>query len=240
MTPLRHRTAPAAGLAAVAALAAALAAGCGNRTNDVVKGKTLFVQKCGSCHTLKRANTQGQIGPNLDDAFAEARRDGLGKRTIEGIVYRQILHPRKGSKMPAGLVKGEDARDVATYVGDAVAEPGEDTGELAQAGKPKASNKTAREQGGKLQIDADPSGALAFAFSKAIAKAGAIQLVMKNPAPIQHDISLKGAGIDQHGAVVGTGGTSTVRATVKPGTYTFYCSVPGHEAGGMKGTLTVR
>ena len=39
---------------------------------------------------------------------------------------------------------------------------------------------------------------------------------------------------------MGKGGTSKVSVNLKPGTYTFYCSVPGHEAGGMKGTLTVK
>ena len=42
------------------------------------------------------------------------------------------------------------------------------------------------------------------------------------------------------GPVVGTGGDSKFTVTLKPGTYTFFCSVPGHEAGGMKGTLVVK
>ena len=41
-------------------------------------------------------------------------------------------------------------------------------------------------------------------------------------------------------AYISDGGTSTVTENLKPGTYTFYCSVDGHEAAGMKGTLTVK
>ena len=63
---------------------------------------------------------------------------------------------------------------------------------------------------------------------------------MANKSSVPHDIAVRGAGVSQVGAVVQNGGTSTVTATLKPGTYTFYCSVDGHEAAGMKGTLTVK
>jgi uncharacterized cupredoxin-like copper-binding protein len=56
---------------------------------------------------------------------------------------------------------------------------------------------------------------------------------------VPHDIAIKGA-VNQVGPVVSGGGVSTVTATLSPGTYTFYCSVPGHEQAGMKGTLTVK
>jgi plastocyanin len=216
--------------------------GCGSRGShpDLVNGKTLFVGKCGSCHTLARANTKGIVGPNLDAAFASARAQGFAHTGIEGVVRDQISHVRRGSVMPLNLVTGNDARDVAAYVGYAAAKPGQDSGALASAGQSKTSNKPAVEQNGQLNIPADPSGALAFVYSKANASAGSVTLVMPNKAPISHDISIKGNGIDQHGQVVGQGGTSKVTANLKPGTYEFYCSVPGHEAGGMKGTLTVK
>jgi azurin len=74
---------------------------------------------------------------------------------------------------------------------------------------------------------------------KASAPAGSIKFVMPNKAPIQHNIALKGP-VTATGPVVGSGGTSSFTASLKPGSYEFYCSVPGHEAGGMKGTLTVK
>jgi plastocyanin len=230
-------------LALLAALAVvAVAAGCGGRGSqpDLVNGKTLFVQKCGSCHTLARANTKGIQGPDLDDAFHEARAQGFKDSGIKGVVYNQISHVRRGSIMPLNLVTGQNAKDVAAYVGFAAANPGKDSGELAAAGQPKQSSKPAVEQNGQLNIPADPTGALAFTYSKANAKAGQVTLVMPNKSPITHDISIKGNGINQQGPRVGNGGTSKVTANLKPGTYTFYCSVPGHEAGGMKGTLTVK
>jgi plastocyanin len=225
-----------------AMLAGLIAVGCGPRGDhpDFVNGKTLFAQKCGSCHTLARANTKGIQGPNLDAAFVTARADGFRDSGIEGVVFNQISHVRRGSIMPDNLVKGQDARDVAAYVGYAAANPGKDSGELANAGQPKTSNKTAVAKNGTLTIPADPTGALAFQFGKASATAGSVTLEMPNKSSITHDISVKGNGIDQKGPQVGQGGTSKVTADLKPGTYTFYCSVPGHEAGGMKGTLTVK
>jgi mono/diheme cytochrome c family protein len=227
---------------ALALLAVAIvAAGCGNDdTNDLVKGKTLFVQKCGSCHTLSRAGTKGVQGPNLDAAFAASRRDGMTDATIEGIVYGQIGDVRRNSIMPRDLVTGSDRHDVSAYVGRSAARPGQDAGQLAQAGTNKNANKTAKASGGKLTLDSDPTGALAFSAGKATSPAGALQLVMKNLASIQHNIAIEGNGIDKKGAVVGKGQTSQVSATLKPGKYTFLCTVPGHAEGGMKGTLTVK
>jgi mono/diheme cytochrome c family protein len=228
-------------LAAAVACAAVVTSGCGReRAEDVVNGKTLFVQKCGSCHTLARANTSGVQGPDLDAAFGPARGDGLGEDTIEGVVHRQIAFPRRNSIMPRDLVTGDDVGDVAAYVALVAGQPGEDTGELAQAGQPKVSKKPVVAQNGTLTIDADPSGALSFTAVNAEAPAGPIELVMENQAPIQHNIAVRDGSVDEKGPVVGSGGTSRVKATLKPGKYEFYCSVPGHEAGGMKGTLTVK
>jgi mono/diheme cytochrome c family protein len=122
-------------LAALAAAAVALPlAACGRDEDDLSKGKALFTERCGSCHTLARAGTQGQVGPSLDAAFRTALAAGEGRQTVQGIVHSQILHPRKSSQMPAGLVKGSDAEDVAAYVAYAAARPGDDQGALAQAG----------------------------------------------------------------------------------------------------------
>jgi len=128
-----------AALAALGAVALALALGaCGRNDPNLETGKAKFVEKCGSCHTLARAGTQGTTGPNLDTAFQAALRDGLDRDTVEGVVHRQILHPRSDSQMPAGLVEGEDASDVAAYVGYAAARTGDDEGALASAGLAQA------------------------------------------------------------------------------------------------------
>jgi uncharacterized cupredoxin-like copper-binding protein len=64
---------------------------------------------------------------------------------------------------------------------------------------------------------------------------------MTNPSPVGHNVALKGgSGVDEKGDVVQGDAKSTVEATVQAGQYEFYCSVPGHEQSGMKGTLTVK
>jgi mono/diheme cytochrome c family protein len=126
-------------LAPLCAVAIALPlGGCGRDEPNLENGKAKFVEKCGSCHTLARAGTGGTTGPDLDTAFQTALADGFDRDTIEGIVHRQILHPNTTGVMPAGLVKGGDAGDVAAYVGYAAARKGKDEGALASAGLAQA------------------------------------------------------------------------------------------------------
>ena len=100
---------------------AARRSGYSQGTGDRTKGKELFKQSCGSCHTLADAGTTGQIGPNLDYAFVESRKNGLGESTIVQVVRGQIAypvqHPSTGAPgMPANILEGQDAEDVASYV----------------------------------------------------------------------------------------------------------------------------
>jgi plastocyanin len=144
--------------------------------------------------------------------------------------------------MPADQYTGDDARDVAAYVALVAGRPGEDQGALAVAGAPKVSNKPILARGGVLQIDADRTGALAFASTRAESGAGAVEFRMANPSGVDHNIALRGPGGRDLGTgeVVGQGGTSAFTADVSPGEYEFLCTVAGHADGGMKGTLTVK
>jgi hypothetical protein len=136
------------GLTALAAVML-IAAGCGAvarvTSGNPAQGKTLFVAKCGGCHTLANAKTQGQTGPNLDNAFAAAKDQGFGISTIVDVVRGQIAYPdsRPGTictrptrphagnglnctsrpGMTANLLHGQQARDVAVYVGLCSADP---------------------------------------------------------------------------------------------------------------------
>lgn len=101
------------------------AAGCGSTGHttggDSARGKQLFVAKCGSCHTLADAGTQGTIGPNLDWAFRVVREQGFAESTIRDVVRGQIAYPVQRPAtgepgMPANLVTGDDADSVAAYV----------------------------------------------------------------------------------------------------------------------------
>jgi plastocyanin len=229
--------------------AAAGAGGCNlaDSGTNLVNGKEQFVAKCASCHVLERAGATGVTGPNLDEAFQRARHDGFGESTFEGLVFAQILNPAKNPQidpetrreaiMPADLVTGEDAEDVAAYVASAAGKPGEDSGALAEVGG--GPEGTAEAENGVLEIPAAESGALYYQFADATAPAGQLTIQSPNESSVDHDISLEGGGVDERGEVVKDGGVSEIEVDLEPGEYTFYCSVEGHREGGMEGTLTV-
>ncbi|HEY6963418.1 MAG TPA: c-type cytochrome [Gaiellaceae bacterium] len=107
-------------------LVTALAAsGCGAvgrvTSGDPSQGKALFTQKCGACHTLADAKTQGTIGPNLDNAFSPDKEQGFSEQTMQDIVRGQIAYPE--APMPANLYRGTDAKDVAVYVAKCAGNP---------------------------------------------------------------------------------------------------------------------
>lgn len=118
-------------LLVLAALVAVVlpASGCGTTSADPERGRILFVQKCGNCHTMAQAGTAGVQGPDLDGAFASAREAGEGGDTVEGIVKAQVEFPRPSNdnpavSMPADIVTGQDLEDVAAYVGLYAGVPG--------------------------------------------------------------------------------------------------------------------
>jgi mono/diheme cytochrome c family protein len=204
---------------------------------NLIAGKQLFVAKCGSCHVLARAQTKGTTGPNLDEAFQQALKDGIERSGITGAIHGQILHPNRNGVMPAKLVTGDQAYDVAAYVAQSVAAGGKDTGLLATAVKQAGGGKPAVEKNGSIEIDADPTGQLAFVTDAATGTPGQIAIKMGNKSGTPHDIVIDGKG---KGEVVQNGGTSQFQADFAAGSYTFYCSVPGHRAAGMQGKLTVK
>jgi mono/diheme cytochrome c family protein len=115
-------------------------------TANLSRGKELFSAKCGSCHTLAHAGTSGTTGPNLDDAFRQDRADGVKSTSIQGLIDSWIQYPNSQGVMPARLLTGQDAQDVAAYVGLVAAIPGQDTGALAQAGAVQGTSPAAGKQ----------------------------------------------------------------------------------------------
>ncbi len=92
-----------------------------------------------------------------------------------------------------------------------------------------------------LKFEAEPGSALAYTEKTATAKAGTVNIEFNNPQQLSHDVAIE----DSSGKVVGetelvSDGTTTATANLKPGTYTFFCTVPGHREAGMEGTLTVK
>jgi mono/diheme cytochrome c family protein len=121
-------------VASAALLAGGVAAGCDTQEDaDLERGRTLFQNNCGTCHTLAEAGTNIDVGPDLDASFAAARASGMDQDTIEGVVQTQIENPRTIRQdnpnydetfMPANIVTGRDAEDVAAYVASVAGIPG--------------------------------------------------------------------------------------------------------------------
>ena len=110
------------------------------------------------------------------------------------------------------------------------------------AGGAAAGGKANPAQGGEtLTFEADPDGGLAYTSETASAEAGKVTIDFTNPQPLSHDVVIEDAAGEGVAAteVINEGSDSTV-ADLKPGKYTFFCSVPGHREAGMEGTLTVK
>lgn len=90
-----------------------------------------------------------------------------------------------------------------------------------------------------LQLAADPT-ALAFDKPELTAKPGKITIDFDNPAPLEHNVVIEQDGKELAGFEPITEGEEELTAELEPGTYTFFCSVPGHREAGMEGTLTVK
>jgi plastocyanin len=114
-----------------------------------------------------------------------------------------------------------------------VQSPTASTGTPAPASSPAASATT------KLKLAANPAGQLAYDTKQLSAKAGTVTIEMANMSPIEHDVAVSEGSKILGQTPVFTGGTKSVTLKLKPGTYTFFCTVPGHRQAGMEGTLTV-
>jgi len=102
-----------------------------------------------------------------------------------------------------------------------------------------ASAPAAHAPAGALKLAANPAGQLSYNTKTLSAKAGTVTIVMANMSPVEHNVT-----VAQGSKVLGatptfTGATRTLSLKLKPGKYTFYCSVPGHRQAGMEGTLNV-
>lgn len=92
-----------------------------------------------------------------------------------------------------------------------------------------------------LDVEADPSGSLAYTTDTATAKAGKVTVNFTNSSPVPHDVAIE----DSSGETIAetevlAEGSDSTTAELEPGEYTFFCSVPGHRQAGMEGTLTVK
>ena len=91
----------------------------------------------------------------------------------------------------------------------------------------------------EITLTADPSGAVAFDRKELTGKAGTVTITLVNESPIGHNVAVARGAQELGRSDTITGDETELRVDLKPGEYEFYCTVTGHRAGGMEGTLTV-
>jgi uncharacterized cupredoxin-like copper-binding protein len=109
----------------------------------------------------------------------------------------------------------------------------------ATTGTPAPASSPAAHAGGTLKLAADASGQLAYDTKQLSATAGSVKIVFTNSSPIEHDVTIAEGSKVLAATPAFMGGSKSLTVALKPGKYTFYCSVPGHRQAGMEGTLNV-
>lgn len=107
--------------------------------------------------------------------------------------------------------------------------------------EPPADETTEAPGASTLELAAEVGGALAFDRTELSAPPGEVTIVLTNDSAIPHNVAIEDASgaLVVEGEIFAGGGTRETTATLEAGTYTFFCSVPGHREAGMEGTLTV-
>jgi plastocyanin len=142
---------------------------------------------------------------------------------------------RAGEKFEAvGADNAAEGEAPAADEEEPVGESGEEQPEEAQP-----EGEAAQGPGWTLQLAADPS-AIAFDKTSLTSKPGKVTIDLDNPAPLEHDVAIEADGKEIAKSELITESKTSVSADLAPGTYTFYCTVPGHREAGMEGTLTVK
>jgi plastocyanin len=113
-------------------------------------------------------------------------------------------------------------------------------GTSTSSGGTRVARGNGSRHGGALRLAADPSGRLRYEPRTLRSKSQRVSIAFTNRSPLPHNLTIASG----HGTVLGAtrtfhGGTEVLTIKLKPGRYTFYCSVPGHRTAGMQGTLIV-
>ena len=162
------------------------------------------------------------------------------RKTGAGSLFGLVIAPDG-----KGIYFVDDGENTLNLLSE-VQSPAPSTSSAAAATPPSQTPSTSTASatpgaGQALSLEANPKGQLMFNKTALSAKAGKVSIAYTNVSPLEHNLTVASAS----GAVLGAtptfrGGTKTLTLNLEPGTYKFYCSVPGHREAGMEGTLTVK
>jgi plastocyanin len=170
----------------------------------------------------------------------------VGGATTFAVLHAKDEEQAKGAELERAGEKFEtEANDDTSREGQPPGEGEAPGGKDSEGGKQGGSEKesagaAASGPGGTLKLAADPTD-IAFDTTSLKSKPGKVTIDFTNPSTLEHDVAIEGDGGEEiAGSELIAKGETSVSAELAPGTYTFYCTVPGHREAGMEGTLTVK
>jgi plastocyanin len=171
--------------------------------------------------------TYTQFGANTPDTAAPESANKAPSATSESTAPAESTPP-----VPAPTASTPAKTSPAKKAPAKKETPKATTGTPAPPSSPAAAATT-------LKLAADPAGRLAYTNKQLSAKAGKVTVDFSNASPVEHDVAIAQGSSVAGQTPVFTGGSKTLTVTLEPGTYNFYCTVPGHRQAGMEGMLTV-
>jgi len=133
---------------------------------------------------------------------------------------------------------GSSSSEAATTSSTETPAP-ESSAPTATTGTPTPPSSPAAGATSALKLAANPEGQLSFDTKQLSAKAGSITITFSNASPLEHNVAIAEGAKVLGSTPTFAGGSKQLTLTLKPGKYTFYCTVPGHRQAGMEGTLSV-
>jgi plastocyanin len=156
----------------------------------------------------------------------------IGATTSFAVLHAQDEQEAKASELARAGEEAEEEEASPIEGGSTSAEEGGGEAAKAQPAKPVPAASA-------LKLAADPSK-IAFDTTQLTANAGKVTIDFDNPAPLEHNVAIEQGGKQIAISETIASGETSVSAELKPGTYTFLCTIPGHAEAGMEGTLTVK
>jgi plastocyanin len=153
-----------------------------------------------------------------------------------------VLHAKDEEKAKAAETERAGEKFEAEGNDEAAGEattPGETGSEGKPKGDEEAAAGAAAGPGGTVKLAADPTD-IAYDTTSLSSKPGKVTIDFTNPSALEHDVAIEAEGKEIAGSELIAKSETSVSADLAPGTYTFYCTVPGHREAGMEGTLTVK
>ena len=165
---------------------------------------------------------------------------------VIGATTFSVLHAQDEEKAKAAeneIANEEFEADDADVQAEEAAEAEEaekKSGQAESGGGEAGGEAAAKGPGGTLKLAADPTQ-IAYDTTELTSKPGKVTIDFENPAALEHDVAIEDeSGKEIAATEIIAEGETSVEADLAAGTYTFFCTVPGHREAGMEGTLTVK